>query len=267
MEQTFDTPGPVTLAMQVTAGDIELRAEDTETTRVEITGYDDATPPRVTCDPAPGGGYHVNIDHRVKKTWGFSFSRGLDITLVVPTGTTLDGSIGAADLEVRGTVGAIAFRAGAGDVRFDDVTGDVQIACGSGDIEGRSVGGHLSFKGASGDIEVGRVGAGATVRSASGDIEIGRIDGPTTITVGSGDIDLRDLGPGTVTVRAVAGDVHVGVREGMGVWLDVGSASGDVHSALESVPRAEDRGDPDLQLTINTVSGDIDIARIGARRG
>ena len=267
MEQTFDTPGPVTLGIQVTAGDIVLRAEDTETTRVEITGYDSATPPRVMCDPAPGGGYHVTIDHRVKKTWGFSFSRGVDITLVVPIGTTLDGSIGAADLEARGTVGAIAFRAGAGDVRFDDVIGDVQIACASADVEGRSVGGHLSFKGASGDIAVGSVGVGATVRSASGDIEIGRLDGTTIITVGSGDIQLRDLGPGTVNVRAVSGDVEVGVREGMGVWLDVGSSSGDVHSALESVPRTDERGDPDLQLTVNTVSGDIDISRIGARRG
>lgn len=266
MQQTYDTPGPVTVAMQVTAGDIDLRAEDTQTTRIEITGYDEATPPTVTCDTQPDGSYRLSIEHRVKKTWGFSFSRGLEITLVVPTGSSLDGSIGAADLDASGTVGAIWFRVGAGDVHFDDVTGDVQITCGSGDVEGRSVGGHLSFKGASGDIEVGSVGAGATVRSASGDIQIGRLDGATTITVGSGDIELRDLGPGTVTVRAVSGDVQVGVRRDLGVWLDVGSANGDVSSSLESVPRGEDRADPDLQLTVNTVSGDVEIGRIAAPR-
>jgi len=132
-------------------------------------------------------------------------------------------------------------------------------------VEGRSVRGHLSVKGASGDVEVGSVGDGLTVRSASGDIQVGRLDGSTVITVGSGDIELRDVGAGRVEIRAVAGDVEIGVRQGLGVWLDVSSTGGDVHSSLEAPGRDESREEPQLDLAVHTVSGDVDIRKASAR--
>ena len=261
MEETFDTPGPVSLSIELGAGDIEVQATDAAQTRVRITGYAKEQPPRVTCDPTPDGGHRVVVEHRPKKTWGFSFSKGVDVEVLVPTGARVDGSSGAADVEAIGTFSSLSIRTGAGDIRFGEVTGDVQIACASGDVEGGSVGGHLSVKGASGDIEVGSVGHGLTVRSASGDIDVGALEGSTVITVGSGDIELRDVGAGRVEIRAVAGDVDIGVREGLGVWLDVASSSGDVHSSLEASGRDEPRGEPELELAVHTVSGDVDIRR------
>jgi DUF4097 and DUF4098 domain-containing protein YvlB len=266
MQQTYDTPGQVTVVLQLGIGDIDVRTADTTQTSIEITNYDKTTPPHVSCDAAPDGGYRVTIEHRAKRTWGFSFGRGLAIELVVPTGTRISGSSGSAELEIRGTLGSLDFRTGAGDISFDEITGDVQISCASGDVDGRSIGGHLAFKGASGDIDVGSVGGGALVRSASGDIQIDHLEGPTTITVGSGDIDLRQVGAGSVNVRAIAGDVHVGVREGMGVWLDISSTGGDVHSGLDAAARDEHADEPQLELTVNTVSGDIDVSRVAARR-
>jgi DUF4097 and DUF4098 domain-containing protein YvlB len=270
MRETFETPGPVTVALQVMSGDIEVVVDDVPRTTVEISGYAKDELPRVSCDPMPDGGYRVSVEHKPKKFWGirFSFGGGLEIRLTVPAGTTVDGSSGAADLDATGTLAALAFRTGSGDLHFDDVTGDVQLSCASGDIEGRSVGGHLAFKGASGDIDVGSVGSGATVRSASGDIKIGRLDGTSLITVGSGDIDLRQVGPGSVNVRAISGDLHVGVREGLGVWLDVSSTSGDVRSTLEAARRGDaDPELPELELTLSTVSGDIDVTRVPASVG
>jgi DUF4097 and DUF4098 domain-containing protein YvlB len=191
--------------------------------------------------------------------------KGLVVRLVVPPATTIEGSSGAADLDANGSLGGLTFKTGSGDLRFDDVSGDVHLTCASGDIEGRSVGGHLGFKGASGDIDVGTVGTGATVRSASGDIRIGRLDGSTIITVGSGDVTLQQVGPGSVNVRAVSGDVEVGVRGGLGVWLDVSSTSGDVRSALDSDRMDGNEAAPDLELTLSTVAGDITIEHAGDR--
>jgi DUF4097 and DUF4098 domain-containing protein YvlB len=259
MRQVYDTPDGLEVAVHVGTGDIDIDVRDTATTTVEIEGYDADAPPTVRCDPAPGGGHRLTIEYRTKKKW-FAVGRGLDVHLVVPTATTVEGSSGAADLDAKGSLGALSFKTGSGDLRFEDVSGDVDLTCASGDIEGRSVGGHLGFKGASGDIDVATVGAGATVRSASGDIRIGRLDGSTIITVGSGDVTLRHVGPGSVNVRAISGDVEVGVQAGLGVWLDVSSTSGDVHSALES--GGAGGGDaPDLELTLNTVAGDITIDR------
>jgi len=261
MRQVYDTPDGLEVALHIGAGDIDIDVRETATTTVEIDGYDDEAPPTVRCEPGPSG-HRLTIEYRTKKKW-FAIGRGLEVRLVVPPATTIEGSSGAADLDANGTLGALAFKTGSGDLRFDDVSGDVQLVCASGDIEGRSVGGHLGFKGASGDIDVGTVAAGATVRSASGDIRIGRLDGPTIITVGSGDVTLQQVGPGSVNVRAISGDVQVGVRGGLGVWLDVSSTSGDVHSGLDGDRAGGSETAPDLELTLNTVAGDITIDRAG----
>jgi hypothetical protein len=262
MRQVYDTPDGLEVSVHVGAGEIQVDVRDTTTTTVEIDGYDQETPPVVRCEPEADGGHRLTIEYRTKKKW-FAIGRGVEVRLVVPLATTIEGSSGAADLDANGTLGALSFKTGSGDLRFEDVSGDVNLVCASGDIEGRSVGGHLGFKGASGDIDVGRVGAGATVRSASGDIRIGRLDGPTIITVGSGDITLHQVGPGSVSVRAVSGDVEVGVQGGLAVWLDVSSTSGDVRSALESERMDGGEAAPDLELTLSTVAGDITIERAG----
>jgi hypothetical protein len=268
MQQTYDTPGDVTVVLQIANGDISIHATDTANTAIEISGYDKTMPPRVSCEPVDGG-YRVTIEHRSKRGWGFSFGRGPSFEVTVPIGTRIDGSSGSAELEVRGALGSLAFRTGSGDMAFDEITGDLQIACASGDVSGRTVGGHFSFKGASGDLDIGAVGGGALVRIASGDVRIRRLDGPCTITAGSGDIELRDVGAGSVNVRAISGDVQVGVREGMGVWMDVSSTSGDVHSGLDPAQRGEEGATDDglqLELTVVTVSGDVDISRVAASR-
>jgi hypothetical protein len=264
MRQVYDTPDGLEVALHIGAGEIDVDVRDTATTTIEIDGYDPEGPPTVRCEPAAGGGHRLTVEYRIKKKW-FAIGRGVHVRLVVPPATAIEGSSGAADLDANGTLGGLTFTTGSGDLRFQDVSGDVHLTCASGDIEGRSVGGHLGFKGASGDIDVGTVGAGATVRSASGDIRISRLDGPTIITVGSGDVTLHQVGPGSVNVRAISGDVEVGVRSGMGVWLDVSSTSGDIHSGLDADGRGGDEGGADLELTLSTVAGDIRIDRAGGR--
>jgi DUF4097 and DUF4098 domain-containing protein YvlB len=262
MQQTYDTPGEVTVTLEIANGDVAVSAADTERTSIEISGYDKSTPPRVSCEPVAGG-YRVTIEHRSKRGWGFSFGRNPSFELTVPIGTRIDGSTGSTELEVRGSLGSLAYRTGSGDVSFEEITGDVQIACASGDVSGDAIGGHLSFKGASGDLDIGSIAGGALIRSASGDISVRRLDGPSTLTVGSGDIELREVGAGLVNVRAISGDVQIGVREGMGIWMDVSSTSGDVRSGLDPVPRGEaSDGEPQLELTVSTVSGDVDINRV-----
>jgi predicted membrane protein len=67
-----------------------------------------------------------------------------------------------------------------------------------------------------------------------------------------------------VNVRAISGDVGVAVRRGLGVLLDASSTSGDVHSTLEPGERTPSDAQPDLELTVTTVSGDVEIRRASA---
>jgi putative adhesin len=190
MRQVYDTPDGLEVALHIGAGDIDVEVRDTATTTVEIDGYEQDAPPTVRCEPAPGGGHRLTIEHRTKKKW-FAIGRGLELRLVVPPATTIEGSSGAADLDANGTLGALSFK------------------------------------------------------------------------TGSGDVTLQQVGPGSVNVRAVSGDVEVGVRGGLGVWLDVSSTSGDVHSDLDGDGGAGTEAAPDLELTLNTVAGDITVERAG----
>ena len=103
------------------------------------------------------------------------------------------------------------------------------------------------------------IGGGRAVRSASGDIRIGRLDGPTIITLGSGDIELRQVGPGSVNVRAISGDVEV--RRPRGPRCVAGRLLDERRRPQRPwTPRHTDVDPalPQLELTLSTVSGDID---------
>ena len=64
MRQVYDTPDGLEVALQLSAGDIEVDVRDTTTTTVEIDGYDRETPPRSAASRVPGGGHRLTIEHR-----------------------------------------------------------------------------------------------------------------------------------------------------------------------------------------------------------
>jgi hypothetical protein len=68
---------------------------------------------------------------------------------------------------------------------------------------------------------------------------------------------------GSVTLKSVSGDMHVGIRRGSGVWLDVKSVSGDTSSEL-AVDDTPPEGDgPLVELRATAMSGDIRIVSAG----
>ncbi|HTG46421.1 MAG TPA: DUF4097 family beta strand repeat-containing protein [Actinomycetota bacterium] len=267
MEHTFDTPGHVAADVRIPTGDVLVRASDTNITTVRIEGQRGDEEITVTCEPMPDGGHHLLIEVRDKKTWAlirFSWGQELQVLIELPNATDLQVQTGSADLDVRGTVAGIDFRTGSGEVHFEDVEGDVKIKTASGDTRGRTVGGHLACHGASGDVEVEAVHGGITVRTASGDLDVGEVEGGASVASVSGDVLIGGLREGNAQVRSVSGDIEIGVAQGIGVFLDVRSTSGDVASSLDAASQLGGGG-PDLEITAQSVSGDISIRRASAR--
>ena len=263
MDHRFATSDPLTVDLQIPAGTVAVRVQDAPTTTVHVEGSR-ADGVEVTFDERPSGD-RLSVAYRGKKWFTlFSSGRDLEVTIVVPTGTSLDVSTGAADLEVGGTVASLSYRSGAGDLRFDDVTGNVTAKTASGDVNGEEIGGSLRFHGASGDLSVGRVGATTAGRSASGDLSIGRIEGDTSLATASGDVTVTVVADGKTTIRTVSGDVEVGVIEGADVYLDLSSTSGDVTCDLE--PSTGPSADLDRQLSLDasSVSGDVRVRKVSA---
>jgi hypothetical protein len=265
MEQTFDTPGHVRAGIKIPSGRIAVRATERTTAHVRVEGERDPGDVRVSLDPLPDGGHQLSVEFRGKRTFGLlSLGRELDVDLEVPAGTDLVADAGSADLVCEGLLGSIEYRTGSGDVRFEAVTGNVTTKSGSGDIDGHSVGGDLSVHSASGDVAIGSVAGSATVRTASGDLRLGPIGRNVQVITVSGDVDLTSIGSGWAKVRAVSGDIDVGVAPGISVYLDISSTSGDVRSDLDA-GGAPATGVADLELTATSVSGDISIRRAPAR--
>lgn len=240
--RTFETPAAVMLDVRIGTGQIHVdAASETAETVVHVTGERDPDEVEVEARELPDGGLRIRVDQR--GTGLFRKGRKLDVRVVAPPGVVVKAETGSADLEARGSLGALTFQSGSGDVALEDIDGDLSVKSGSGDVAGSRVGGDASVTTASGDVALARVEGTLVLRTASGDVEIG------TVTNGE------------ATVRAASGDVIVGVAPGTPVWMDLSSVSGTATSELEPADGAEGGVAPALELRVGSVSGDVRVRR------
>ena len=140
-----------------------------------------------------------------------------------------------------------------------EVAGDLEISSASGDTRLSSVGGRLSFRSASGKLEVSGVGGKIGVKTASGRIEIGDARSDVKAQSASGRLQVDSVRRGTVVMKTASGKVSVRIASGTGLWLDLNSISGSIHSGLDTI--ADPPEHRDLTIQISTTSGSIDILR------
>jgi len=143
-----------------------------------------------------------------------------------------------------------------------NVGGDLRVTTASGDLRCSSVAGPAIFSTASGDLELGAAGNRVEVRASSGNVRLGALAHGARIVNVSGDVRVLAVDEGAVQGRSVSGDVCVGVAPGVDLHVDVETLSGTVSSEipLEDAPRAR-RGDARVQLSVRSVSGNVDIGR------
>ena len=239
-------------------------AEETTQTHVSITGERSPEAVGIAFDDVYRGGHRLAIEYRERgKLFGWGGAE-MRVDLTVPIGTVVACDTGSADLETKGRIGSLSFRSGSGNCRFDDVDGDVNVTVASGDLVGAAVGGALSFNSASGDARVREVGLDVGAKSASGDLSLGTVAGSVRLNTVSGDVQIGSVAVGSTSVHSVSGDVEIAVARGTRVYLDISSTTGDTVSELD-MSDPSTGGGPDLDLQVNTVSGDIRIVRGPAR--
>jgi len=121
--------------------------------------------------------------------------------------------------------------------------------------------GNSTVETASGDVGIGRVAGDLNVRAASGDVRVDDVGGDLIANAASGDVSIGRLHRGTATVQTASGDVELGVTEGVAIWLDLHSLSGEVTTEQQTDSGPADTDDR-LELRVNTVSGDITVHRV-----
>ena len=226
--ESFATPGPVALRINVPAGDVDIETTETgETTiELEVRGHDaDQIEREVRIEARPrGDGHEVVVD--ADERGGLSRNVEYRVRVSAPNGAELESNLASADLRARGRLGAVA----------------VNVA--------------------SGDVDLERV-ASARVNSASGDVRIAESSGPVKVNTASGDIGLRSVAEGEVNLHSASGDLEIGIAKGSRLFVDAQSLSGETSSELElesGSPLAGDEG-PLVELRAQTMSGDIAVRR------
>ena len=263
--ETFSTPGPVRLDLEMPAGEIEIATANTDETHVELeaTSSNEQVQEMVAAarieSTRRGDVFQVTVEVRTRHGVWISFSGGPDIRLGTPemrlriscpAGAELDVKTKSADLEAHGEYGDVDVKTASGDVHFETVSGILDVKTVSGDVHVASVAGNANFQVVSGDVFVHDAG--------------GSISGTSV----SGDQRYEAVVNGRVELRAVSGDLGIGVRRGSRVFIDANTVSGSTSSEFELADApaqpapAEDA--PLVEVFAKTVSGDVRLERAPA---
>jgi hypothetical protein len=215
--QTFATPAPITVILDIPAGRIRFAAADRADTTVEIGPAD------------PSRGRDLKLAGRVTAAYGDGVLR-----VAAPAGHRVLGSSGAVEVTVRLPAGS-RVRATAASARFT-TTGEL---------------GEVAFDGSQATVEVDQA-ATARLAVVDGGITVARLGGDAEIRTVKGDILVAEAARGTVVLRTEAGSVSVGAAAGVSAVLDAGTTVGRIRNALRNAG-----GAPGLSIHASTTVGDI----------
>jgi DUF4097 and DUF4098 domain-containing protein YvlB len=284
MEKTFETPGGVRLSVEIHAGLVAVTAASTDRTVVSIEadapGAEELVRRATVECRAAGNRQHVSV--KLPHVYGMRLLRrnAVTVRVEVPEGADVAVATASANVEIDGPVGEVEFKTASGNASIDVVTdvttktasgtvtigkvgGDIRAHTVSGDLRCSSVAGAALFSATSGNVELGAAGSRVEVKVTSGDVRLGDLAHGAQVMNVSGSVRVLALGEGTLKVRSVSGDVSIGVARGVDLHVDVETASGIVHSdiPLDSVPSEGERPETRVDLSVRSVSGNVEIGR------
>jgi DUF4097 and DUF4098 domain-containing protein YvlB len=242
-EQTFNTPNPVRLDVQLSVGDVEVTTAD----RQESTIVADGSQKALDAIEIGLEGNRLRITEQRKGLFNLILGNNDSVSLKVqiPHHSRVEIGTAAADATLDGHFERVVYKSASGDLRL---SGEVD-----GDVETKTV---------SGDVRLGHVAGSLNVNTVSGDCVTESADGPVVVKSISGDLRVGGLREGAVNVNSVSGDVELGILPGSNVDVDASSASGHLSSEVPlSGSPSEVDGGPSVIIRGSTVSGDFRVVR------
>jgi hypothetical protein len=272
MDQTFHTPDPVDVHVELGSGTLTVEATDTSESRVHITG------PQAEDFTVEHRGKHLAVVPPKGRFFGLGVEAHT-VRVVVPTGSDLATKTGSAGTETVGPLGVVRLKTGSGDVVIAQATGpvvvdsgsgdvrcqearaEVRITSGSGDVDLGDVSGTVGISTGSGDVVIGVAHERTVIKTGSGDLSLKRSEADVSLTTASGDLVVQEAPRGRITAKNVSGDVRVGIPAGTPVWTDVNTVTGTIASNLHAVGKPAD-GQEYVELRATTVSGDVRLVEV-----
>jgi Toastrack DUF4097 len=278
---TFDTPEPITATIDLAMGDVRISADDAGATVVQVHPSDASNEEDVKVAELTRVEY-ANERLLVKapklRSWA-SRSRGgsIDVTIALPAGSHVHGTIGLGDFQCDGRLGdcriktgvgrislgqadTLDLKTGAGDISVDRATGRAEVTASSGDVRVRELDRSAVIKNSNGDTWVGVAGGDVRLNAANGSIAVDLAQASVGAKSANGDVRLGEVVRGSVVLATKIGDLEVGVRDGTAAWLDVSSRFGRVHNSLDAADAPEPSAET-VEVRARTSVGEVVIRR------
>jgi DUF4097 and DUF4098 domain-containing protein YvlB len=282
---TFETPTPIAMTIEI-VGDARITASDRTDTVVEVRPRDPSKPGDVeAAEQTVVGCTDGRLEVRTPKHWKRyspfgSGGEAIAVTIEVRTGSALESSTALGDIHTEGELGscrvktamgnirldhtgALHASTGYGDIVVDRVVGEAEVATGSGDVRIGELDGVAVVKTSNGDTSVADARGDIRVKAANGNVAVGRARRSVTAKTANGDVRVNDVSSGTVVIETAAGELEVGVHEGIAAWLDVSTQFGTVRNTLGATDQPAP-SDGTVEVRARTSFGDIVIGRAAA---
>lgn len=268
--ETFKTPGPLRLDLELPMGRIEIETVPGDETHVELEAVGDRSVRELEENARidshkRGQRDEVVVEVQMRRGFWISFDRpDLRLRVTCPFGAELDIRTKSADVDAHGTYSSVEVKTASGDIYVQEATADMNVKSASGDVRVETVGGRFEANSVSGDLKVDNVGGEANIQLVSGDLYIREAGDSVRANTVSGDQRLETVARGKLELRAISGDIGVGIRRGSRLYVDANTLSGSTSSDLELADAPQQEGDgetPLVELFAKTVSGDVRIER------
>ena len=260
---TFDTPTPLSIRLDVSAGSVRVRASDRADTVVTVRPGDEhksadvqaAEQTRVTC---ADGRLEVRSPRRARLLF-MGATPTVDIELLVPEGSAVEATIAAGEVDCEGRLG---------DVRIDNRYGDITVNA-AATLRARTSAGNITVGSLADGGEAGTSYGEIRIRDAAGELRLDSACGDITVeravaSVGAttkyGRVSVHDAGGGSLDLATSYGKVEAGVRNGTPAWLDLEASAGRVRNLLTPSDAPDGSHEP-LRIRARTSYGDIVVRR------
>jgi hypothetical protein len=258
----FETPEPISVAVEFDVGTVRLYASDRGDTVVDVRPSDPGSDADIraagqaTVEYAAGQ-LVVRTPRSRARRW-FGLGGSIDVLIELPTGSQVDADI-AADVLGRGRLGDCNLTTTNGDVLLEQA-GRLRVSTSNGEIRVGRIDGSGTVKTSNGDIAIGQATGDVRLNTASGDITVDRALAGVDARTAYGSVRVSEAEQGSIRVETSYGDLEVGLRSGTAAWLDVMSNYGNVN-----VPMTPHDGPGQAEKTIevraHTDYGDVLIHR------
>ncbi|MGA2826974.1 MAG: DUF4097 family beta strand repeat-containing protein [Streptosporangiaceae bacterium] len=281
----FDTPEPISAAIDLAVGDVRVSASDRADTVVRVSPADESheadvrTAEQTRVEYAAGRLLVAAPKPRALSLFGKPGS--IDITIELPAGSHLQGDAGVAAFHGTGRLGECRVKTGVGDLNFgetgaldlntgagaiavDRVAGPAEVSTGSGRVRLGEIAGRAVVKNSNGDVRIGEAAADLRVSTANGDIAVDRAGAGVTARSARGDVRIGDLRRGSVSLRTGFGEIEIGIHAGTAARLDVSTQFGHVRNLMDAAA-SPGPSDEIAEVRARTSYGDIVIRHSGER--